>query len=178
MKIYTGRGDEGMTDLRDASRVAKTSERIEAYGTVDEANAVVGTIRPTGYDDVDEALETVQNHLFVVQADFANPAPDDGDPRVREHHVDAVEELIDDAAAELDPLDHFVLPGGSEPGAKLHQARAVVRRAERRSVALATGNPVNETAIAYLNRLSDLLFQLARLVNAREGVPEEQPSYD
>ncbi len=178
MKIYTGRGDEGMTDLRDASRVAKTSERIEAYGTVDEANAVVGTIRPTGYDDVDEALETVQNHLFVVQADFANPAPDDGDPRVREHHVDAVEGLIDDAAAELDPLDHFVLPGGSEPGAKLHQARAVVRRAERRSVALATGNPVNETAIAYLNRLSDLLFQLARLVNAREGVPEEQPSYD
>jgi cob(I)alamin adenosyltransferase len=178
MKIYTGRGDEGMTDLRDASRVAKTSERIEAYGTVDEANAVVGTIRPTGYDDVDEALETVQNHLFVVQADFANPAPDDGDPRVREHHVDAVEELIDEAAAELDPLDHFVLPGGSEPGAKLHQARAVVRRAERRSVALATGNPVNETAIAYLNRLSDLLFQLARLVNAREGVPEEQPSYD
>jgi cob(I)alamin adenosyltransferase len=178
MKIYTGRGDEGMTDLRDASRVAKTSERIEAYGTVDEANAVVGTIRPTGYDDVDEALETVQNHLFVVQADFANPAPDDGDPRVREHHVDAIEELIDDAAAELDPLDHFVLPGGSEPGAKLHQARAVVRRAERRSVALATGNPVNETAIAYLNRLSDLLFQLARLVNAREGVPEERPSYD
>jgi cob(I)alamin adenosyltransferase len=178
MKIYTGRGDEGMTDLRDASRVAKTSERIEAYGTVDEANAVVGTVRPTGHDDVDDTLETVQNHLFVVQADFATPAPEDDDPRVCERHVETVEGMIDDAAAELDPLDHFILPGGSEPGAKLHRARAVTRRAERRAVALATGNPINESAIAYLNRLSDLLFQLARLVNAREGVPEDQPTYD
>ncbi|MFB6281233.1 MAG: cob(I)yrinic acid a,c-diamide adenosyltransferase [Haloferacaceae archaeon] len=177
MKIYTGRGDEGMTDLRDASRVAKTSERIEAYGTVDEANALIGTVRPTGHDDVDETLERVQNHLFVVQADFANPDPDEDDPVLGEAHVDEVESMIDEADAELDPLDHFVLPGGSDAGAGLHHARAVVRRAERRAVALAAADPVNDAAIVYLNRLSDLLFTLARLVNRREGVPEDRPTY-
>ncbi|MFB6301671.1 MAG: cob(I)yrinic acid a,c-diamide adenosyltransferase, partial [Haloferacaceae archaeon] len=170
MKIYTGRGDEGMTDLRDTSRVAKTSDRIEAYGTVDEANALVGTVRPTGYDDVDETLERVQNHLFVIQADFANPEPDDDAPVLREEHVDEAEEMIDEADAELEPLDHFVLPGGSDVGARLHHARAVVRRAERRAVALAASESINDEAVVYLNRLSDLLFTLARLINQRDGV--------
>ncbi|MFB6080464.1 MAG: cob(I)yrinic acid a,c-diamide adenosyltransferase [Haloferacaceae archaeon] len=177
MKIYTGRGDGGLTDLRDATRVPKTDARIEAYGTVDEANALIGTVRPTGHEDVDETLERVQNHLFVVQADFANPDPDDGDPVLRETHVEAVEAMIDEADAELDPLDHFVLPGGSEPGAGLHHARTVVRRAERRAVALADAEAVNDRALVYLNRLSDLLFTLARLVNRREDVPEERPTY-
>jgi cob(I)alamin adenosyltransferase len=177
MKIYTGRGDEGMTDLRDASRVAKTNPRIEAYGTVDEANALLGTVRPTGHDDVDETLESVQNHLFIVQADFANPAPDEGDPALEEAHVAEVEAMIDEADAELEPLDHFVLPGGSQPGAKLHHARAVVRRAERRAVELADAEAVNGEAVVYLNRLSDLLFTLARLVNRRESVPEDRPTY-
>jgi cob(I)alamin adenosyltransferase len=177
MKIYTGRGDEGMTDLRDMSRVSKTSARIEAYGTVDEVNALVGTVRPTGYDDVDDVLERVQNHLHVVQADFANPAPDDDDPVVRAEHVDQLEAWIDEAEAELEPLDRFILPGGSEAGARLHHVRAVTRRAERRAVAFAADNPVNEEAVVYLNRLSDLLFVYARLVNRREGVPEESPTY-
>jgi cob(I)alamin adenosyltransferase len=177
VKIYTGRGDDGMTDLRDMSRVSKTSARIEAYGTVDEANAIVGTARPTGYDDVDEWLERVQNHLHIVQADFANPDPDEDDPVVEREHVDWIEEVIDDADAELDPLEHFVLPGGSEAGATLHHARAVTRRAERRAVAFATDQPVNEEAVVYLNRLSDALFTLARLVNRREDVREERPTY-
>jgi cob(I)alamin adenosyltransferase len=177
MKIYTGRGDDGMTDLRDMSRVSKTSRRIEAYGTVDEANALLGTVRPTGHEDVDEWLGAVQNHLHVVQADFANPAPDEDDPQVREDHVEALEEWIDTADEELDPLKKFVLPGGSESGAALHHARAVVRRAERRAVELATDEPVNDAAITYLNRLSDALFVFGRLVNKREGVREENPTY-
>jgi cob(I)alamin adenosyltransferase len=178
MKIYTGRGDEGQTDLRDMSRVSKASPRIEAYGTVDEVNAMVGSVRPTGYDDVDELLREVQNHLHVAQADFATPEPDEDDPRVREAHVETVEDSIDEFDAELEPLEHFVLPGGSEAGGRLHRARAVCRRAERRAVAFAdTEDGVNETAIVYLNRLSDLLFTLARVVNHREGVPEEQPTY-
>ena len=177
MKIYTGRGDEGMTDLRDMSRVSKTSARIEAYGTVDEANALIGTARPTGYDDVDDTLESIQNQLHIVQADFANPDPDEGDPDLTAAHVETLEDAIDEAEAELDPLTSFILPGGSEAGATLHHARAVARRAERRAVALAADEPVNGEAIRYLNRLSDGLFVFARLVNARDGVPEESPTY-
>jgi cob(I)alamin adenosyltransferase len=177
MKIYTGRGDEGMTDLRDMSRVSKTSPRIEAYGTVDEANALIGTIRPTGYDDVDDRLERIQNHLHIVQADFANPAPEDDDPVVRAEHVEELEAWIDEADEELDPLESFVLPGGSDTGAALHHARTVVRRAERRAVDLAGTDPVNAEAIAYLNRLSDALFTFGRLVNRRDDVPEDRPTY-
>ena len=178
MKIYTGRGDEGLTDLRDMSRVSKTSPRIEAYGTVDEVNALVGIVRPTHYDDVDEVLRAVQNHLHVAQADFANPDPDEDDPTIRDEHVEFLEDSIDDFGEELDQLENFILPSGSEPGAKLHQARAVCRRAERRAVAFAeVESGVNEAGIVYLNRLSDLLFTLARVVNKREGVREEEPTY-
>jgi cob(I)alamin adenosyltransferase len=178
MKIYTGRGDEGLTDLRNMDRVSKASGRIEAYGTVDEVNALLGTVRPTGYDDIDERLRQAQNHLHVVQADFANPDPDEDDPVIREEHVDAVEAWIDEWDEELDPLENFLLPGGSDPGAKLHHARAVCRRAERRAVSFASEDAaVNDTAIVYLNRLSDALFTVARLVNKREDVPEESPTY-
>jgi len=178
MKIYTGRGDDGLTDLRDMSQVSKASQRIEAYGTVDEVNALVGVVRPTGYDDVDGILRSVQNHLHVIQADFATPEPDADDPKIDDDHVDTVEDWIDDAEEELDPLQQFILPSGSEPGARLHHARAVCRRAERRAVSLAAEESgVNENAIVYLNRLSDLLFTLARLVNKREGVREENPTY-
>ncbi|MFC6904013.1 cob(I)yrinic acid a,c-diamide adenosyltransferase [Halalkalicoccus tibetensis] len=177
MKIYTGRGDEGMTDLQNMDRVSKTNERIEAYGTVDEANALLGTARPTGYDDVDAQLEGMQNHLHVVQADFANPEPDEDDTRVREEHTEQLEEWIDAYDDELDPLQQFILPGGSDVGATLHHARAVVRRAERRAVALAGEEPINEEAVVYLNRLSDALFVVARAVNKREGVREENPTY-
>jgi cob(I)alamin adenosyltransferase len=179
MTIYTGRGDEGQTDLRDMSRVSKADPRIEAYGTVDEANALLGTVTPTGYDDVDERLAAVQNHLHVVQADLANPADgDDGDaPRVEQRHVDELESWIDEADEELDPLQSFILPGGGDAGATLHHARAVCRRAERRTVALAGDAEVNEHAVSYLNRLSDFLFTYARLVNRRDGVREDSPTY-
>ncbi|MEF8881734.1 MAG: cob(I)yrinic acid a,c-diamide adenosyltransferase [Halapricum sp.] len=178
MKIYTGRGDDGLTDLRDMSQVSKASPRIEAYGTVDEVNALVGVVRPTDYDDIDECLRAVQNHLHVVQADFATPESDEDDPVVTETHVEQAEDWIDEFDEELEPLSQFVLPSGSDPGAQLHHARAVCRRAERRAVDLASSEPeINERAIVYLNRLSDLLFTLARVVNKREGDREEHPSY-
>jgi cob(I)alamin adenosyltransferase len=178
MKIYTGRGDEGLTDLRNMDRVSKASARIEAYGTVDEVNALIGVVRPTDHDDIDEQLRRVQNHLHIVQADFANPNPDEDDPVIQENHVEQVERWIDGYEDELDTLESFILPSGSEPGTKLHHARSVCRRAERRAVAFASEEAsVNETAIVYLNRLSDALFTLARVVNKREDVPEENPTY-
>ena len=177
MTIYTGRGDEGDTDLRDMSRVSKASPRIEAYGTVDEANALIGTVRPTGHDDLDDLLGTVQNHLHIVQADLANPDPDPDDPAVEPGHVETLEEQIDVLDEELEPLRSFVLPGGGEAGARLHHARTVTRRAERRVVELARSEPINEAVVTYLNRLSDLLFTLGRVANARDGEPEESPSY-
>jgi cob(I)alamin adenosyltransferase len=177
MSIYTGRGDEGETDLRDMSRVSKSSHRIEAYGSVDEANALIGTVRPTGHDDVDELLETIQNHLHIVQADLANPDPDPDDPQVESDHTAELEDRIDAFDEELEPLRSFILPGGGEAGAALHHARAVVRRAERRVVDLARSEPINEAVVTYLNRLSDLLFTLGRAVNARDGEPEESPTY-
>ena len=177
MKIYTGRGDEGQTDLRDMSRVSKASPRIEAYGTVDEVNALVGRIRPTGHDDVDGHLREIQNHLHVVQADFANPDPNEEDPTVREKHVAQLEEWMDAYDEELAPLQSFILPGGGDSGARLHHARTVCRRAERRAVALEAEEDINDTAVTYLNRLSDALFVFGRVVNAREGVHEESPTY-
>jgi cob(I)alamin adenosyltransferase len=177
MTIYTGRGDEGKTDLRDMTRVSKTNPRIKAYGTVDELNALVGTIRPTGHDDMNEYLREIQNHLHVVQADLANPDPDEGDPQVLAEHGDQLEAWIDACDEELDPLEAFILPGGGEAGATLHHARAVCRRAERRAVALGQAEEVNGEAIRYINRLSDALFTFARLANARDGAPEENPTY-
>jgi len=177
MTIYTGRGDEGETDLRDLSRVSKTNPRIEAYGVVDEANSLIGTARPSGYDDIDDWLQSVQNHLHIIQSEFATPEPDDDDPQIKNEHVDQLEEWIDTADEELEPLTSFILPGGGDSGAALHHARAVTRRAERRAVDLAENEPVNAEAVTYLNRLSDGLFTFARLVNARDGIPEESPTY-
>jgi cob(I)alamin adenosyltransferase len=113
-----------------------------------------------------------------VQADFANPDPAEDDPTIEDEHVETVEAMIDGYDAELDALEDFILPGGSTAGARLHHARAVCRRAERRAVALAGDDPsVNDSAVVYLNRLSDLLFTLARVTNSREDVPEENPTY-
>lgn len=178
MKIYTGTGDEGMTGLRDGTRISKTSPRIEVYGTVDELNAIIGTVRPTGHDQVDTKLAKIQNHLHILQAEFANPDPDDGDPAITDDHVSEVEEWIDEVDDQLPALTSFILPGGSEAGARLHHARTVCRRAERRAVAFAADNPpANDQAMVYLNRLSDCLFVLARRVNSLEGVEEESPTY-
>ena len=177
MKIYTGRGDAGQTDLRSADRVSKANARIEAYGTADEVNALVGRARPTGYDDVDDQLREIQNHLHVIQADLANPDPDPDDPQMEGGHAEQLEEWMDSYDGELEPLTAFILPGGGDAGARLHHARAVCRRAERRSVTLAGEEEINEHVVTYLNRLSDTLFVLARVVNQRDGVPEENPTY-
>jgi len=177
MKIYTGRGDAGQTDLRSADRVSKASPRIEAYGTADELNALVGRARPTGYDDVDDQLREVQNHLHVIQADLANPDPDPDDPQMEPERATQLEEWMDAHDEDLEPLTAFILPGGGDAGARLHHARAVCRRAERRTVELAGEEEINEHVVTYLNRLSDALFVLARVVNQRDGVPEENPTY-
>ncbi len=177
MKIYTGRGDEGMTDLMNGTRISKTSGRIEAYGTIDELNALLGVIRPTGYDDLDEQLGAIQNHLHIIQAEFANPEPDADTPTIRAEHIDQLESWIDTLEADLPPLDSFILPGGSDAGAQLHHARTVCRRTERRAVAFIADDPGDDNAIVYLNRLSDYLFVVARTVNAREEIPEESPTY-
>ena len=179
MRIYTRKGDDGETDLRSGERVSKSSRRIEAYGTVDEANGRVGSAAVRVEDeDVLDALETVQNGLFKTQADLANTDKDEEDPRVTNADVEKVEALIDAFDDELEPLTNFILPGGSHAGAALHEARSVVRRAERRVVALAEESGTDENEVLnYLNRVSDLLFVLARVVNSRAGVEEKPPTY-
>jgi cob(I)alamin adenosyltransferase len=177
VKIYTKRGDRGETDLRSPDRVSKASPRIEAYGTADEVNALVGRVRPTGFEDIDDQLREIQNHLHVIQADLANPDPDADDPQMRAEYVERLEEWMDGHDEELEPLQSFILPGGGDAGARLHHARAVCRRAERRAVTLAEEEATNEHVITYLNRLSDALFVFARVVNQREGIDEENPTY-
>ena len=180
MKIYTRRGDDGRTDLRSGERVSKTSRRIEAYGNVDEANARVGravTLVGDDHEDLLETLEEAQNVLFKAQADLANTDKDEDDPHITGDDVERVEEEIDEYDEELEPLENFILPGGTPAGAALHEARTVVRRAERRVVALDEEEGNTGEVQDYLNRLSDLLFVLARVVNAREGIEEKSPTY-
>jgi cob(I)alamin adenosyltransferase len=176
MKIYTRTGDDGTTGLFGGGRVRKDDLRVEAYGAVDEANAAIGLARGLGLDsDVDKVLSHVQHALFDVGADLATPP--DAKARAHLHLVtdDDVAELeaaIDRFEGELEPLKQFVLPAGHVTSAALHVARSVVRRAERATVALASVAPIETPVARYLNRLSDLLFVLARVANARNGVSE------
>jgi len=166
-RIYTRGGDEGRTSLGDGARVAKHSPRVEAYGTVDEANAAIGLVRLHTTGEADAMLARIQNDLFDLGADLCRPGADvdDGRLRVIDSQVARLEREIDAMNAELAPLRSFVLPGGSPASAYLHLARTVVRRAERLVVALAETEAVNPAAIRYLNRLSDHLFVLARYLN-------------
>lgn len=178
-KIYTRTGDDGTTSLFGGERVGKGNPRIDAYGTVDEANSVVGLARShlqgaPGSDRLDPVLGDIQEELFVVGADLATPL--DAKPivpRIKAHHVEQVEDRIDTFEADLKPLKNFILPGGSPAGASLHSARTVTRRAERLVVQAGTAAPINEQAAIYLNRLSDLLFVLARWANKQAGVRED-----
>jgi cob(I)alamin adenosyltransferase len=176
-RIYTRAGDAGETSLGDGSRVAKTDLRIEAYGTVDELNSVVGfALAGELPAEFRPWLEQVQNDLFDLGADLSVPLEDERERlRVAPGQVERLEELCDLVNEELEPLKSFVLPGGTEAAARLHVARAVCRRAERRSVALAEAHDVNPAALAYLNRLSDLLFILARAANAGSQEPLWRP---
>lgn len=179
MTVYTGRGDGGDTDLRGSHRVSKTHPRIEAYGTVDELNALLGTVRTVPAEDVDENLERIQNHLFVLQAQLADPDGHEETPTITEEHVGLLEAWIDDAEAELPTQDSFLLPGGMDAGSALHHACTVCRRAERRTVALAeTSTPPNRAVVTYLNRLSDALYTFSRLLNHRAGAVPDAPTYE
>jgi cob(I)alamin adenosyltransferase len=174
-RIYTRAGDAGETSLGDGSRVPKTDARIAAYGTVDEANGALGLVLAAGGlpDEFRPWLERVQNDLFDVGADLSVPLDDGrGRLRVSQTQVERLEAFCDRVNERLEPLRSFVLPGGSEAAARLHVARTVCRRAERLVVALAEEADVNPAALAYLNRLSDLLFILARAANAEAGHEE------
>jgi cob(I)alamin adenosyltransferase len=165
-RIYTKGGDRGQTSLGDGSRVAKHALRVEAYGTVDEANAAIGLCRLHTAGEPDAMLGRIQNDLFDLGADLCRPGePEDGRLRVLDAQVERLEREIDAMNEELAPLASFVLPGGTPASAHLHLARTVVRRAERLAVELAAAEPVNPAAIRYLNRLSDHLFVLSRRLN-------------
>jgi cob(I)alamin adenosyltransferase len=170
-RIYTRGGDAGETSLGSGERVPKTDPRIEAYGTVDELNSVIGLALLAATGEVRSWLERIQNELFDLGADLAVPLDDPRERlRVEQTMVDGLEELCDLVNVRLEPLRSFVLPGGTEAAARLHLARTVCRRAERRALALAQDAPVNPLTLTYLNRLSDLLFILARAANL--GAPE------
>jgi cob(I)alamin adenosyltransferase len=165
-KIYTRTGDTGETGLGDGSRVAKDSLRVEAIGTVDELNSCIGVVlaEPLG-DDLRDALIAVQHDLFELGGELSIPGHD----RIAPGHVERLEQLLDRHNADLPPLKDFILPGGSRTAALCHLARTVCRRAERRLVAVASGETRSTYGLQYLNRLSDLLFVLSRVINRRDG---------
>ena len=167
-RIYTKGGDKGKTSLSDGTRVSKHHARVIAYGTVDEANSVIGIARLHRDGETDEILGRIQNDLFDLGADLATPLsenPEYPPLRILSAQVERLEQEIDKLNAELEPLNSFILPGGSPAAAHLHLARTVVRRAERDGTLLAEQETINGEAVRYLNRLSDLLFVLARWVN-------------
>ena len=165
-RIYTRGGDAGDTSLGDGSRVRKADARVEAYGAVDELNSAIGFALVVAPEEFSSQLEHIQNELFDLGADLSVPL-DDPKPRLRIEaaQVEGLERLCDEVNAGLEPLRSFVLPGGTDAAARLHLARTACRRAERAAVALLDTASVNPFALAYLNRLSDLLFILARAAN-------------
>jgi len=177
VKIYTRRGDGGETDLFGGERVAKDSSRVEAYGTVDELNTFLGAAAAaSSQTDLVELLQRIQGTLFAVGASLATPGADRrarGAPGgVGEPEVAELERAIDRLEGELEPLRHFVMPGGAPSAAAFQVARSVCRRAERSVVRLDADEPLGGGVLRYLNRLSDLLFVMARVENRRAGVEE------
>lgn len=177
MKVYTRKGDGGHTQLLSVGRVPKGHPRLQAYGDIDELNSVVGFVTAAGVQEPLPAwLLDIQNELFVLGSEVAVPNPEAINmpiPQVGAEAVSLLETRIDELEENLPRLTQFILPGGSEGGARLHLARTVCRRAERSLQLLAAAEPVRAEAQAYLNRLSDLLFVMARYENARCGVVEQ-----
>ena len=172
-KIYTRGGDAGETSLGDGSRVSKLDERIAAYGAVDELNSAIGLVLAGGSPpSIREVLLRVQNELFDLGADLSVPLEQEGRLRATQEQVDRLEAECDRFNAELPELTSFVLPGGGETAARLHVARTICRRAEREALVAANAHAVNQLVLVYLNRLSDLLFVLARAANAGESHEE------
>lgn len=176
IRIYTKTGDDGTTGLFGGSRVSKDHLRIEAYGTVDELNAVIGVVRTCPLPaQLEQQLGVISADLFTLGADLAtplDPPPIYEIPRVSEEHVVELERWIDTYDSELEPLKTFILPGGTSAAAHLHVARTVCRRAERRVVALAANEDIGTAVLHYLNRLSDFLFTASRIANASASVAD------
>lgn len=178
MRIYTRTGDAGDTGVYGSLRVRKDDPRIEACGDVDELNSVLGIVRTNKPDsDLEVLLSRIQNELFKIGADIATPLAEENSVkrakvRLSSEPAEYLESEIDRLDAELEPLSQFILPGGGILAAHLHHARTVCRRAERRVVELSAVEQINPEIIRYLNRLSDLLFTMARTANSRAGVPD------
>lgn len=175
MRIYTKTGDDGTTGLLGGQRLSKDAPRVEASGSVDELNAHIGLVLAHLHTPVrlGEMLQQVQNTLFIIGSELATPTGQKPPVKpVDASHVQELEGWIDELEENLPPLRHFILPGGSVPAALLHVARTVCRRTERRVVTLFHAEPGNAHIITYLNRLGDLLFVMARAVNAGEGVED------
>lgn len=176
MKIYTKTGDRGETGLFGGARVSKASDRVDAYGVIDELNSVIGVVRANGTDSrCDTLLAVVQSELFNVGAELACVPGKEaklGVPLVSEAEVTPLEAMIDTLEADLPPLTSFVLPGGASEAAFLHLARTVCRRAERKIVALSQHEPVRDEVVRYVNRLSDLFFVMARHANHRANIAD------
>jgi cob(I)alamin adenosyltransferase len=173
MKIYTKTGDEGKTSLFDNSRVWKSDERIMSYGAVDELNSSIGIALSLELDnEIKEILIKIQNDLFMVGSDLANPNMADKKIRTTEKMIMFLEQKIDLLEPQLKPLTSFILPGGTLLASILHLSRTISRRAETHVVALSKSEDINKEAVIYLNRLSDLMFILARIVNNRKKMPD------
>jgi cob(I)alamin adenosyltransferase len=170
-KIYTRSGDEGETGLFGGGRVPKDHPRVEAYGTLDEVNSVLGLLAAHLEGELAEIVRGVQRTLFDIGAELATPEAGRV-PALGAEATAALERYIDRWEGELDPLKTFILPGGTRLAAICHLARSITRRAERRVVTLARTEMINPEIIRYLNRLSDLIFVLARLLNRRAGTPD------
>ena len=173
MKIYTKTGDDGKTSLFDNSRVWKSHERIVSYGAIDELNSAVGIAISMDLDhQLKEILIRIQNELFIVGSDLANPNMSDTKIRTTENMILSLENDIDTFESELSELTNFILPGGTLMSSILHLSRTIARRAETHVIALSQKEEINKIAIVYLNRLSDLLFVLARVLNKRKNIDD------
>ena len=172
-KIYTKTGDDGSTGLIGGKRVSKSSQRIISYGTIDELNSSIGIVLSSNLDsDIRDLLEKIQNDLFVLGADLANPDLQILENRITESMIKFLEMNIDKFEQELSPITYFILPGGNTTAAQIHLARAISRRAETCIVQLSENEAINKTCQIYINRLSDLLFVLARVVNKRKMIKD------
>ena len=173
MKIYTKTGDDGNTGLQGDFRISKSHPRILAYGTVDEANAAIGVVLTnTLDDDISQLLNQIQNDLFLLGSDLSNQNLNDLKNRVTLEMIEKLEESIDKFESELPPITNFILPGGNVAASQIHQVRTIVRRAETLVVKLSDKDEINSNCIKYLNRLSDLMFVMGRLINKRNGIED------
>ena len=173
LKIYTKTGDDGTTGLQGNLRLAKSHSRIIAYGTIDEANASLGIVLASKLDfDITQILTDIQNELFLVGADLSNPNLSQSENRITYSMITRLEKAIDNFENELSPLTNFILPSGDIAASQLHFTRTIVRRAETCLVFLKEQEKINENCLKYLNRLSDLMFVLGRVINKRKGKKE------